>query len=154
MTVVAVSLLWAACSVAETAGPLSAPLQAPIQIERGKGFALRVGESAQSADGALRIGFDGVSADSRCPTGEQCVWAGDASVRIWLQQGAGPRERREMRVAPGASPSSAALPGRDLELRLLRLEPYPVSGKAVDPAAYVLTLVLAPGSGSGAAADR
>ena len=77
-TIVA-SLVWTACSVADPAQP--------VYFELEKNFSLRAGESAQTRDGALRIGFDGVTADSRCPKGEQCVRAGEVSVRVWVQQG-------------------------------------------------------------------
>ena len=35
---------------------------------------------------ALRITFDGVGEDSRCPTGVQCVWAGDAAAAFVLER--------------------------------------------------------------------
>lgn len=128
----ATALAWTACSIA---GP-----SAPLSIEPGKSFSLRPGESAQTADAALQVGFEGVTADSRCPKGTQCVWAGDATVRIWVQRGSGPREARELHAAPSAT---QALRVMDHELRLVRLEPYPLAGKAPTPADYVATLTLA-----------
>jgi hypothetical protein len=129
VTTVLLSLCWAACGVA-------APDQ-PALIEPGKAFSLRAGQSARTGDGALRIGFDSVAADSRCPKGAQCVWAGDATVRIWLQRGTGPRDVRELHtVARGG----ALEPGPGV--RLVRLDPTPVTGKAITPADYTATLML------------
>ena len=125
------SLAWTACSVA---GPSTATL-----IEPGQDFSLRVGESAQTRDGALRIGFEGVTADSRCPKGEQCVRAGDATVRIWIQQGAGQKETRELRTAPDAAQSARVM---DQSIRLVRLDPIAVTGKAIAKSDYVATLRL------------
>jgi len=124
-------MAWTACS---TAGPV-----APLPIETGKAFSLQVGEMAQAADKGLRVGFDGVSTDSRCPKGEQCVWAGDATVRVWLHWGVGRREMRELHLAPGKPQATRV---RNQELRLLRLDPYPVSGKAIAQANYRATLTL------------
>ena len=133
-TTLALSLCWAACSVA-------APDQ-PLLIEAGKSVSLRVGESAQTRDGEWRIGFEGVSADSRCPEGVQCVWAGDATVRVWLQRRAGPRELHELHTAARAA-SGASAPGSDgRRLRLMRLDPSPVASKPVAPGDYVVTLTL------------
>jgi len=33
----------------------------------------------------LRITFEGVGEDSRCPTGVQCMWAGDAAATFTLE---------------------------------------------------------------------
>jgi len=127
------SLAWAGCSMAAA--------DRPLQIELGQRFSLKMGEVAQTRDGAWRVGFEGVSADSRCPKGEQCVWAGDATARVWLQAGAAPREARELHTMPGRAPASSA-PGP--ELRLLQLDPYPVTAKMPVQSDYVLTLMLSP----------
>jgi hypothetical protein len=108
-------------------------------IEAGQTFSLRVGETAQTGDGALRIGLEDVGADSRCPKGERCVWAGDATVRIWLQRRGGARERRELHTATGAANGGHA---PSPELRLVRLDPVPVTGKVITQRDYVATLAL------------
>jgi hypothetical protein len=110
-----------------------------FRIEQGQDFSLKAGESAQTLDGALRIGFDGVTADSRCPKGEQCIRAGDANALVWIQQGAGPKETRELRTAPDAAQSGRVL---DHFIRLVRLDPIAVAGKAIAKSEYVATLRL------------
>lgn len=136
-TIVA-SLAWTACS---TGGPAGA---APIEL--GKPFSLRPGEMVHTSDNALRIGFTAVTADSRCPKGEQCVVAGDATVRVWLKQGAGPRQAGDLRAAPG---KAQALQMFSHELRLVGLAPYPVSGKVIAAADYVATFTLSRGAPPG-----
>ncbi len=123
-------LTWAACT---HAGPVPAPL-----VELGQSFSLRVGESARTA-GSLQVGFESVSNDSRCPKGVQCVWAGDAILKVWLQQGSGPRTAHELHAGPGFSPSVVAL---GHELRLVRLEPFPVANRVIVQSDYVATLSL------------
>jgi hypothetical protein len=108
----------------------------PRRIEAGKPFSLRAGQSALTADGTLRIGFEGVSADSRCPKGERCVWAGDATVRVWLQRGAAARIPLELHTAPAVARAGPA------PVRLVSLEPQPVSGRVLAPHEHVATLVL------------
>ena len=112
----------------------------PARVVRpGEPFPLRPGEVADLVDGALRVGFDGVGADSRCPKGEMCVWAGDASVQVWvLAPGSEPR-RGVLHTAPGRD---SALQAGDHVLQLLALHPEPVSGRAIAPGAYVATLRL------------
>lgn len=129
--VIVASLAGMACSMAS-------PGKTP-DFEIGKALTLRAGESAQVLDGGLRLGFDGVSADSRCPKGEQCVWAGDATARVWLQQGGGAKEAGELHTSAGTTQAARLL---GYEVRLLRLDPYPISGKPIANADYIATLQL------------
>jgi hypothetical protein len=137
-------LLASACS---GAGVTAAPSATPLPVQPGQPFALKAGQVAAAADG-LRIGLDGVSADSRCPKGEQCVWAGDATVHVWWQQAGGARQSGELHTAPGRA-ASIAVAGRSL--RLLRLEPWPVSGRPIAPVDHVAHLLL---DAAGPAEDR
>jgi hypothetical protein len=136
-------VFWTACTLAGPAAP---------SFEMGKNLSLRVGESAQARSGDLRVGFVGVSSDSRCPKGVQCVWAGDATVQVWLQQGSGPREVRELHTAAGRAQSATAL---GHVVQLVSLEPYPVANQAIKPSDYVATITLTPGRAAPAdAAER
>ncbi len=128
------ALCWTGCS---TAGPASA-----VPIAPGKGFSLKMGEYGQTRDATLRVGFERVMADSRCPKGEQCVWAGDASARVWLEVGNAPREYHDLHTAAADAQAASAA---GLVVRLLRLDPYPHKGKTLAPGDYLLTLMLVPG---------
>lgn len=113
------------------------------KVALGESFTLRVGESALLEVEALRIGFQAVPTDSRCPKGENCIWEGDAIVRVWVQRGSGAKEERELHTSerePGAA---------DFEswtIRLVALDPYPVSGRTIRQADYIATLRVTRGS--------
>lgn len=109
--------------------------------EPGWPFSLKPGQSAVLASSDLRIGFDGVVADSRCPKGEQCVRAGEARVKVWLQRGPGPRQAVEL-VGPLARAQwqGAAPLAMGHQLGFVDLAPYPVSGRAIAASDVVLTL--------------
>ena len=139
--VIVTSLAFSACSMAGPGGTGA--------FEIGKELSLQAGETAKAGDSGLRLGFDGVSADSRCPKGEQCVWAGDATARVWLQQGAGARQALELHTGLGAAQAPSVL---GYEVRLLRLDPYPITGKPIANADYIATLRLV--RGSSAAPER
>jgi len=121
----------------------------PHKAALGERFTIRIGESAQIEAEALQIGFEDVPADSRCPRGEQCIREGAATVRLWLQKAPGPRERLELRTAPKEQTATRCL---SYEVRLVRLDPYPVSGRPIAKGEYVATLELT--RGSTAAPDR
>lgn len=136
---IVISLPWAACSMA------GAYQSGNFEFDRP--FSLRVGQTSQMSAHDLHIGFDGVLADSRCPKGEQCFSAGDATVRVWLQRGSGSRQMLELHTAAGLAQTATAL---GLEVRLMRLEPLPITGKAIASQAYVAALSVIEASGGSA----
>lgn len=134
---IAAILALPACSFAD-------PVRA-VPMEVGKNLSLKPGASAYAVDPAFQFGFEAVTNDSRCPKGEQCIRAGEATVRIWIQQGSGPKQVRELKVAPGAQ---QAVRMQAHELRLLQLEPYPVTGRPIAMADYVATFMVVANSGT------
>ena len=135
VSVFVATLAWVAGSVAGSSEPKSVAL--------GESFNLKVGESAQIEALALRIGFEDVSADSRCPKDERCIWEGDATVRVWLQKAPGPKETHELHTSPKEQGAVSYL---SYGVNLLRLDPYPVSGKTIERGDYLATLEVSRGS--------
>jgi hypothetical protein len=109
----------------------------PQRAALGERVALRVGESARIGNDGLEVGLEAVVADSRCPTGERCAREGEAVVRVWLRAAPGTRETRDLHLSSRAPGVGTAL---EHEVRLLQLDPYPVSGRATPQADYVATL--------------
>ncbi len=122
----------------------------PGIVALGEAFRLKVGESVGIAE-VLQVGFDDVSADSRCPKGEQCLREGEATVRVSLREAAAPKEIGELHIS---SQDEGALTWRGYEVKLLRLDPYPISGKAIPRGDYVATLEVTRGTSTSAAPDR
>ena len=92
-------------------------------------------------DDDLRVTFERVVSDSRCPADALCVWAGDAVVRIVLARSTSPSARAELHTAPGFE-RSASYPG--FEVRLVKVLPYPYSSSAIPAQDYRATLVVTP----------
>lgn len=88
------------------------------------------------ADIGLGLRFIAVADDSRCPTQVQCVWAGDALVLIESARAAG--DARLDTLHTNLDPRAVVL-GR-VELRLVRLDPYPETPGPIPPGQYVVTL--------------
>jgi len=91
----------------------------------------------------LQIGFENVPTDSRCPTDVQCIWEGDATVRVWVQKAPRTRERLALHTS-AREPRSATYQGYGIEL--LRLAPLPVSGRTIEQEDYEATLEVTRGS--------
>ncbi len=78
-----VALILAACA------GCSSPVRDAIQVSANQDFTLRPGERAM-LPGQASLRYVGVANDSRCPPTVQCVWAGDAEVKLVFEQAGNP----------------------------------------------------------------
>jgi hypothetical protein len=99
---------------------------------------LAPGESAQVD--SVRITFEGVSADSRCPIDVQCFWEGDAAVVVKASEPAREAAALELHTS-GRFPREGTY-GR-YRVRLVSLTPQPREGEAVPASDYRATLLVA-----------
>ena len=61
-----------------------------VLVQKGSDFHLMTGETARVSGSFVNITFTGVREDSRCPADVQCVWQGNAVVRIAVRHANGP----------------------------------------------------------------
>jgi hypothetical protein len=131
----ALTLLWSAGAYAEGSGETS-------QVALEKSFPLSVGQSMVVDGAALEIGFQAVTSDSRCPKGEVCIWEGDATVCIWVQPAAGTKEEFVLHTS---SKGPTVTDFGNWSIRVLALDPYPITGRSILQADYVVTLQVTSG---------
>jgi hypothetical protein len=112
------------------------PLPAEESVETPTApVTLRTGQSVRvGGPDALRITFERVEDDSRCPRAVVCVWAGDAAVRLRLDH---PLGQEVATLHTGLDPKQAAHAG--YVVRLLRLAPE-LPREGARPAYYEATL--------------
>jgi hypothetical protein len=87
----------------------------------------------------LQITFEGVREDSRCPTGVQCAWAGDAAATFTLQKAPAAALQRTLHTS-GRFERQAECEG--FVVRLENIKPYPKEGATIAPDEYRATLVV------------
>ena len=114
----------------------SAP-SASAQPELGRPFDLAPEQAVTIA--GLRITFEGVTEDSRCPTGAQCVWAGDAAASFTLQNPPADPVQSTLHTH-GRFERQTAVAG--FVVRLEDIKPYPKQGSTIAPGDYRATLVV------------
>ena len=54
---------------------------------RSENVEVRMADQKTSALGKITVKFISVTEDSRCPQGTQCIWAGNAKVKVSLSKG-------------------------------------------------------------------
>lgn len=114
----------------------SGPTQ-PDRVPKGEPFDLRIGESALTTDD-VRIRFDAVRSDSRCPMDAICVRAGEAVIALTLARVGEIPVGRELDTTPARSSTTFL----NFTITLTSLQPYPRSDRQIRPADYVATFVV------------
>jgi len=116
---------------------LAAAYASAPEPQLGQPFELRASETA-AIDG-LRVSFEGVGEDSRCPTGVQCVWAGDAAAAFALEISPAAAVHRTLHTN-GRFERQVEYEG--FVIRLEDIKPYPKDGATIAPADYRAVLVV------------
>lgn len=110
----------------------AAPIATRVVVDNR--FTLAVGATASVEGTGMRIRFDRVPQDSRCPTDVNCVQAGDAIVDITVIQDAGSTQSYQLHTS---GPRSIVHDG--LRVSLEELSPQPVSSRPIAQGDYRAT---------------
>jgi len=113
---------------------LETRLDQPVEV--------RVGVTVEVGGEPITITFERVTEDSRCPTGVNCVWAGDATVRLRAE--APQADRAALDLHTHVSKAREA-DYRGYRIRLVQLVPWPKEGSTPSPDQYVATIVVSRG---------
>jgi hypothetical protein len=108
--------------------------ESPTGPSLDEDFTLAPGEVSAIADAGLRVRFDRVEGDSRCPADAVCVQGGDALVHITVMERSteGPYELHTGSMEPVVHDG--------LTIALVELQPYPFSSRTIEPGDYRATL--------------
>ena len=138
------ALLFAASLTAcnqDTTAPAQAsraPLTAAsANVTLDQPFELRVGRSATVAGEGLTVSFEAVPSDSRCPTGVQCVWAGNAVVQVVLS-----KDGKAFGAELNTNLEPTSVDYLNYNVALVSLAPYPTSSGSIPQSQYRATFVV------------
>ena len=99
-------------------------------------FDLAPAGTATIDGGALTFTFDKVPGDSRCPTGVECIWAGNGAVVLTVA----PAGAASYSVQLNTTLAPHAATVGPYQIALVGLKPYPKQGSTIPPASYIATL--------------
>ena len=105
---------------------------APLNNE----FTLKYGQTIEIKEEKLKIKFASVAQDSRCPQGEQCISAGNASITLDVKTA----NNTSTSVTLNTANEPQELIFQGLGIRLVDLQPNPKSGVDLNHNDYVITL--------------
>jgi len=114
-------------------------IEAPVD----EPFTLHGGQEAAISNQDMKVRFDDVLEDSRCPTEVNCFWTGQARIAVSVQQAEGDPTTVEFNTnpAPGQTTTSVLMGAYTFELQ--SLEPYPrTPDESIPLEDYAATLVV------------
>jgi hypothetical protein len=127
-----VAVLW---SILPILAACHSSLAGPSDVPLGKEFTLKAGETAAVSGTDLRVSFDRLVEDSRCPGDATCIRAGEAVVALTATWKDG-RAPVQLRTVEGSDEATAGA----YRVRLAGVEPYPFASKPTPPADYRVVL--------------
>jgi len=121
--------------------PLAACGSTPTEVyaDLGEEFSLSIGQSAIIKGQALRITFEDVIEDSRCPSDVTCIWAGRVSCIIKLVGGSS--QYRMVLTESGLTDQYTSETYREYQLAF-NVRPYPEAGQSILRDEYRLQLIV------------
>jgi hypothetical protein len=100
-------------------------------------FTLEPGFLARIAETSIRIRFEGVVNDSRCPADAVCIQGGDALVRIQVLPDGSQASTHDLHTA-----NTNPVTYQGLTIALVQLTPYPISSRTIAQSEYRATLLV------------
>jgi hypothetical protein len=97
---------------------------------------IQINKEKRLAKSKLKIRFVELVEDSRCPTDTNCVWAGNAKIKVRVSK----EGRSEEITLDTNGPKQNATTQDGYSIQLVGLEPVPRSNIRIDRNGYVATL--------------
>ena len=140
MRLLVIAMLSLGCAGSGAAVGSNNPVGTKV-VSVNEDFDLPVAATAEIDGGALSLTFVKVAEDSRCPTGVQCVWAGNGAVVLTVA----PSSATKYSVTLHTTLTPKATIVGPYQVSLVGLKPYPKQGSTLPAASYVATLRVTKG---------
>lgn len=93
------------------------------EVAKTPQIVFKIGLGSTVTSDGVKIQFEEVLEDSRCPVNVQCVWAGQARVKVNISGPNTPEETLELIV--GKKDKDVLYSAEDFVLKAMNLAPYP-----------------------------
>ena len=99
---------------------------------------LKVNDCFDNYQNQVRICLDSIFNDSRCPTGFECVWGGDALATFTLTKN---KVVRNFNLhANNRFQSDTLIDG--ITIKLIKISPYPVANQQINTSDYIAEIIV------------
>jgi hypothetical protein len=104
-------------------------------------FPLKINQTIYLESNSIKIKFLNVTADSRCPSGVQCIWQGETKVIVNISKDDQDLGNFNLICRAGEPNLGTQIFGGHL-IQVVQVDPYPTSGKKIPLSDYVATFLV------------
>jgi len=122
---------------------LASCAQDPIisrKVSLNEQFAIKAGHQVVIKGEKLSVQFSSVQNESRCPTGVQCVWEGNAAISIEVSKKRKKSVQAILNTNTTIQPNEVAY--KKYRIKLLGLNPYPRIDEKIEPKDYEAVMIV------------
>lgn len=110
------------------------------KVSLNEQFTIKAGQHVVIKGEKLSVQFSSVQNESRCPTGVQCVWEGNAAISIQVSK------KRKKPVQAILNTNTAIQPNelvyKKYKIKLLGLNPYPRIDEKIEAKDYEAAMIV------------
>lgn len=122
---------------------LASCAQDPIigrKVSLNEQFTIKAGHQVVIKGEKLSVQFSSVQNESRCPTGVQCVWEGNAAISIEVSKKRKKSVQAILNTNTTIQPNEVAY--KKYRVKLLGLNPYPRIDEKIEPKDYEAVMIV------------
>jgi hypothetical protein len=122
---------------------LASCAQDPIisrKVSLNEQFTIKAGHQVVIKGEKLSVQFSSVQNESRCPTGVQCVWEGNAAISIQVSKKRKKSVQAILNTNTTIQPNEVAY--KKYRIKLLVLNPYPRIDEKIEPRDYEAVMIV------------
>ena len=143
MKIIHLSIVIIACITIAIISPHAfADTKESVPSIKGTQFQLKVNQTISSLESnSIKVKFLNVTADSRCPSDVTCIWQGEVKIVVNIIKNN--QALSDFSLTSRAGDKDLATQVFDgYSIQVVKVEPYPTSGKKISLSDYVATFVI------------
>lgn len=103
-----------------------------VSGQSGQEISVKVGETKTASKSGFKANFISVLEDSRCPEGANCIWAGQARIKVTIET----KDGQSMNVELSTNGENQSVQVATYLIHLVKLTPQPSAQKAPEEKEY------------------
>jgi hypothetical protein len=112
-----------------------------IPAELDEPFQLKINQTGFIKSENIKILILNVTEDSRCPSDVECIWAGQVTILLNILKNFQSLGEFNLTI-PGESDEIAIIEFDGYSLKMIKVDPYPISTQEIELSDYIITFIV------------
>lgn len=140
LIIIAIIISIFGCGESETTPNPTDDEDNPAEIRLEEKFSLKIDQVVTVNPVNIKVKFLKVTEDSRCPSDVVCIWAGQVSVLLNVNNNG--NDIGDVKLTLGQNKDDTVRDVGGYYLKLIEVKPYPISTKKIEQSEYIITLII------------